>query len=72
MSAVTDAIRYDGYGLTIDADGTFGSPWKYQGALDLAPNANPLYDLRARNYAPSLAPSRLSTRCWAAPPTPCR
>jgi RHS repeat-associated protein len=54
MSAVTDALRYDGYGMTIDSDGVFGSPWKYQGALDVAPNANPLYDLGARNYAPSL------------------
>jgi RHS repeat-associated protein len=54
MSAVTDALRYDGYGMTIDADGAFGSPWKYQGALDVAPNAQPLYDLGARNYAPSL------------------
>ncbi len=54
MSAVTDALRYDGYGVTIDTDGAFESPWKYQGALNVAPNANPLYDLRARMYAPSL------------------
>ncbi len=54
MSAVTDALRYDGYGVTIDTDGAFASPWQYQGALDVAPNANPLYDLRARMYEPSL------------------
>ena len=54
MSAVTDALRYDGYGLTIDADGAFGSPWRYQGALDVSPSGNPLYDLGARFYAPSL------------------
>ena len=54
MNAVTDALRYDGYGLSIDADGAFGSPWRYQGALDVSPNGNPLYDLGARFYAPSL------------------
>jgi RHS repeat-associated protein len=54
QSSVSDALRYDGYGLTIDADGAFGSPWKYQGALDVAPTAEPLYDLGARDYAPSL------------------
>ena len=54
MTAVTDALRYDGYGVTIDADGGFGSPWKFQGALDVAPGSEPLYDIGARLYPPSL------------------
>ncbi len=54
MSAVTDALRYDAYGVTIDADGSFGSPWKFQGALDVAPSSEPLYDIGARMYPPSL------------------
>ncbi len=54
MSAVTDALRYDGYGVTVDSDGSFGSPWKFQGALDVGPGAEPLYDIGARMYAPSL------------------
>ncbi len=54
MSAVSDALRYDGYGVTVDTDGSFGSPWKFQGALDVAPGSEPLYDIGARMYAPSL------------------
>ncbi len=54
MSAVSDALRYDGYGVTVNTDGSFGSPWKFQGALDVASGSEPLYDIGARMYAPSL------------------
>ncbi len=62
-SSVTDALRYDGYGVTLAAWPTGGSEasrhWKYQGRLDLAPGAPDagipsLYDFGFREYAPAL------------------
>jgi RHS repeat-associated protein len=59
-SALTTALRYDGYGQTIATAPT--SPpaearrWKYQGRLDIAPDglATPLYEFSARFYSPGL------------------
>lgn len=54
---VINAIRYDGYGVTLDEFGSSGiaTPWRFQGRLDLSPDpATPLYDLSARNYSPGL------------------
>ncbi len=62
-SSVSDALRYDGYGVTLAAWPTGGSGatahWKYQGRLDLAPGAPDagipsLYDFGFREYAPAL------------------
>ncbi len=57
-SSVTDALRYDGYGMTAAVWPTGGSPassyWKYQGRLDLGPTSTSLYDFAARDYAPGL------------------
>ena len=57
-SAVTDAIRYDGYGQTVAVWPSGGSAattaWKYQGRLDLSPSSIPLYAAGARDYAPGL------------------
>ncbi len=53
-SAVSDASATTAYGVTVDTDGSFGSPWKFQGALDVASGSEPLYDIGARMYAPSL------------------
>ncbi len=58
QAAVTDALRYDGYGITAATWPTGGSAasttWKYQGRLDLSPTATSLYDFAARDYAPGL------------------
>ena len=64
--AIVDALRYDGYGLTLAAwnatsNSTPNRDWKYQGRLDLSPDAadddvasaQPLYDFGAREYSPS-------------------
>lgn len=56
---VLNAIRYDGYGLTIDAfaagSGAIATPWRFQGRLDVSPDADTsLYDLSARHYSPGL------------------
>lgn len=54
---VINAIRYDGYGVTLDEFSASGiaTPWRFQGRLDLSPDpATPLYDLSARNYSPGL------------------
>ena len=57
-TTVADAIRYDGYGQTIASGGAGGGPaqpYRYQGRLDVSPDAaEPLYDLSARFYQPSL------------------
>ena len=63
---IVDALRYDGYGLTLAAwnatsNSTPNRDWKYQGRLDLSPDAadddvasaQPLYDFGAREYSPS-------------------
>ncbi len=57
-TTVADAIRYDGYGQTIASGGAGGGPaqpYRYQGRLDISPDASqPVYDLGARFYQPSL------------------
>ena len=56
-TAVSSALRYDGYGQTLDsyAAGTLPTPWRYQGRLDVSPDAdNPLYDAGARFYSPAI------------------
>jgi len=59
-SALTTALRYDGYGLTVASAPTSlpdaARRWKYQGRLDIAPDglAAPLYEFSARFYSPGL------------------
>jgi RHS repeat-associated protein len=58
-TGVTDALRYDGYGVTLATWPAGGSGatshWKYQGRLDVAPAGAPaLYDFGFREYAPGL------------------
>jgi RHS repeat-associated protein len=54
------AVRYDPYGQTPttslwDSGGSFPTPWKFQGRLDLSPDSSdPLYDFGARFYAPGI------------------
>jgi YD repeat-containing protein len=52
ITTVLSALRYDPYGLeapgggSYDSGGSFTNPWRYQGRLDVSPDAaNPLYDL---------------------------
>ena len=56
-SAVTDAIRTDGYGQTVAVWPSGGSPvttsWKYQGRLDLSPSSIPLYAARVHSSDPA-------------------
>ncbi len=51
---ITDALRYDAWGVVIASTSTgVVSPWRYQGRLDVSPDAgNPLYDFGARTYRP--------------------
>jgi RHS repeat-associated protein len=56
-TAISSALRYDGYGQTIAsyASGSLPTPWKYQGRLDVSPDsANPLYEAGARYYSPAI------------------
>lgn len=55
-TSVASAIRFDGYGRTaaITAPGgTVALDFKFTGALDLSQDASSLYDIGARDYAPS-------------------
>ena len=56
---IANAIRYDAYGQTMGSPytgtGSVKLDTKYQGRLDVSPNADPLYDMSARCYAPSTA-----------------
>jgi RHS repeat-associated protein len=56
--ALSSALRYDGYGQTQSswtASGPQPTPWRYQGRLELSPDAaNPLYENGARSYSPGL------------------
>jgi RHS repeat-associated protein len=61
ITTVLSALRYDPYGLeapgggSYDSGGSFANPWRYQGRLDVSPDAaNPLYDMSARFYSPGL------------------
>ena len=52
---ITDALRYDAWGevLANPVTSALPTPWRYQGRLDLSPDAaNPLYDYGARTYRP--------------------
>ena len=54
---IASALRYDGYGKTLDSynPASHPTPWKYQGRLDVSPDADaPLYDAGARFYAPAI------------------
>jgi RHS repeat-associated protein len=62
-TAISDALRYDGYGVTLAVHPAGGSGatahWRYQGRLDLVPGSpDPavpsLYDFGFREYAPAL------------------
>ena len=55
-AVMTDATRYDPYGEVVAATSSgLGSPWGYQGRLDLAaPADTDLYDFGFRPYAPDL------------------
>ena len=54
---IASALRYDGYGKTLDSynPASHPTPWKYQGRLDVSPDADePLYDAGARFYSPAI------------------
>jgi len=56
-TAISSALRYDGYGQTIAtyAAASLPTPWKYQGRLDVSPDTtNPLYEAGARYYSPAI------------------
>ncbi len=56
-TALLSATRYDAYGqvaATYDAGGSFPVPWRFQGRLDLSPDAHPLYEFSARLYDPAI------------------
>jgi RHS repeat-associated protein len=55
-SSLTDAFRYDAYGLTIGSQtSTLPTPWRFQGRLlESTPANRDLYDFGARSYAPDL------------------
>lgn len=54
---IVNALRYDTWGKVLDSysasTGAVATPWRYQGRLDVSPDAaNPLYDFGARLYSP--------------------
>ena len=51
---ITGTTRYDGYGETVATFGTATGPWRFRGNLDVSPTGDPLYEMGARYYAPSL------------------
>jgi RHS repeat-associated protein len=54
---LTDAFRYDAYGLAVGTTlaGSVPTPWRYQGRLlESTSGGRDLYDLTARSYAPDL------------------
>jgi RHS repeat-associated protein len=56
-SAILAATRYDAFGQTAaayDSGGSFPTPWRFQGRLDVSPDGHPLYDFGARNYDPAI------------------
>ena len=57
-TTVTDALRYDGAGMTVATYPGGGSAatksWKYQGRLDVAASGPSLYDFQAREMSPGL------------------
>ena len=71
---LADAFRYDGYGQTVATGGAGGGPtqpYRYQGRLDISPDASqPVYDLGARFYQPSLGVFTQLDAVSARPRTP--
>ena len=56
-STVTDAFRYDAYGLTEGTvlSGSIPSPWRFQGKLlESTSGGRDLYDFVARSYSPDI------------------
>ncbi len=56
-TALLSATRYDAYGATVaayDAGGSFPTPWRFQGRLDVSPDSHPLYAAGARFYDPAI------------------
>ncbi len=56
-SSVTDAFRYDAYGLTEGTvlAGSIPSPWRFQGKLlESTSGGRDLYDFEARSYSPDI------------------
>ncbi len=56
-STVTDAFRYDAYGLTEGTvlAGSIPSPWRFQGKLlESTSGGRDLYDFEARSYSPDI------------------
>ncbi len=56
-TALLSATRYDAFGLTAaayDAGGSFPTPWRFQGRLDVSPDTHPLYAAGARFYDPAI------------------
>ncbi len=57
-TSVSDALRYDGAGMTVATYPGGGSAatksWKYQGRLDVAASGPSLYDFQAREMSPGL------------------
>ena len=56
-TTVTDAFRYDAYGLTEGTvlSGSIPSPWRFQGKLlESTSGGRDLYDFVARNYSPDI------------------
>jgi RHS repeat-associated protein len=69
---VTNATRYDPYGMTLATGSAGGTPvapstWTYQGRLDVSSTGTPLLDAGARFYAPGLSAfTQLDTTMGAA------
>ncbi len=56
-TTVTDAFRYDAYGLTEGTvlSGSIPSPWRFQGKLlESTSGGRDLYDFEARSYSPDI------------------
>ena len=63
---ITDALRYDAWGeLIASTTSALPTPWRYQGRLDVGPEAaNPLYDFGARDYRPVADRSMVALCPW--------
>jgi RHS repeat-associated protein len=55
-TSLSDAYRYDGYGVTVATAGSTPNAWRYRSNLDIAQgtSAPTLYEMGARYYAPGL------------------
>jgi RHS repeat-associated protein len=54
--SLTDAYRYDGFGVQIASSGSAANPWRYRGLLNIGADAwnGALLDMGARDYSPQL------------------